>query len=140
MPEWFFTLVLFFGGIFVEPWMSEPSPEPVRTATRILSKWDPGWTPENVARLHACESGGLGWAVNTGNGFYGGLQFSLSSWQLVGGEGRPDLATPEVQITAGKRLWDRQGWLAWPKCSCHFGWVSQWKYIDTVHTCPNFWE
>ena len=63
--------------------------------------------PNNPAawdRLAQCESGG-NWAANTGNGYYGGIQFSLSSWQAAGGSGQPNLASRETQIAMGQNLW-----------------------------------
>lgn len=71
-------------------------------------------------QLAQCESGG-NWAINTGNGFYGGLQFTLSSWQAVGGNGMPNLASREEQIARGQMLQARQGWGAWPACSAKLG-------------------
>jgi hypothetical protein len=79
--------------------------------------------PNNPAawdRLAQCESGG-NWAANTGNGYYGGIQFSLSSWQAVGGTGRPDQASRETQIAMGQRLWNQGGWSHWPACSSRLG-------------------
>lgn len=73
-------------------------------------------------RLYECENGGYGWAANTGNGYYGGLQFSLSSWAAVGGAGRPDQASPGEQIARGKLLWEQGGWAHWPACTRSFGW------------------
>jgi LysM repeat protein len=70
--------------------------------------------------LAACESGG-NWAINTGNGFYGGLQFTLSSWQAVGGSGYPNQASREEQIARAEMLKARQGWGAWPACSAKLG-------------------
>ena len=70
--------------------------------------------------LAACESGG-NWAANTGNGYYGGLQFSLSSWRAVGGTGYPHHASAATQIAMGERLQARQGWGAWPGCSAKLG-------------------
>jgi LysM repeat protein len=70
--------------------------------------------------IAACESGG-NWAINTGNGFYGGLQFTLSSWQGVGGSGYPNEASREEQILRGQMLQARQGWGAWPVCSAKAG-------------------
>ena len=67
-------------------------------------------------RIAACESGG-NWHANTGNGYYGGLQFTVSSWRAVGGTGRPDQASRETQITMAERLQRLQGWGAWPVCS-----------------------
>jgi hypothetical protein len=71
-------------------------------------------------RLAQCESGG-NWAINTGNGYYGGLQFSLSSWRAVGGSGYPHQASRETQIAMGQRLQAAQGWGAWPSCSAQLG-------------------
>lgn len=62
-----------------------------------------------------CESGG-NWAINTGNGYYGGLQFSLSSWRSVGGQGYPHEHSREVQIQFAELLLSRQGPGAWPHC------------------------
>jgi hypothetical protein len=70
--------------------------------------------------LAQCESGG-DWSINTGNGYYGGLQFSLSSWQAVGGTGYPHENTRETQIQMGQRLHAQQGWGAWPACSSELG-------------------
>ena len=67
-----------------------------------------------------CESGG-NWAINTGNGFYGGLQFTLSSWQAVGGTGYPNQASKAEQIARAKLLQARQGWGAWPACTAKLG-------------------
>lgn len=74
-------------------------------------------------RLAQCESGG-NWSINTGNGYYGGLQFSLASWRYVDGDRhapRPDLATRTQQVWAAERLLDVQGWSAWPACSRKLG-------------------
>ncbi|WP_405663363.1 LysM peptidoglycan-binding domain-containing protein [Streptomyces sp. NBC_01166] len=62
-----------------------------------------------------CESGG-NWSINTGNGYYGGLQFSQSSWAAAGGTqyaSRADLATKDQQIAAAEKLLDLQGPGAW---------------------------
>ncbi len=71
-------------------------------------------------RLAQCEAGG-NWAINTGNGFYGGLQFTQSSWQAVGGSGMPNQASREEQVLRGQMLQARQGWGAWPACSAKLG-------------------
>lgn len=74
-------------------------------------------------RLAQCESGG-NWAINTGNGFSGGLQFLRSTWLGVGGgEYAPDahLATREQQIDVATRVLASQGWGAWPGCSSMLG-------------------
>jgi hypothetical protein len=66
--------------------------------------------------LAACESSG-NWGVNSGNGFYGGLQFTLDSWRLVGGSGYPHKHPALEQIRRAERLLNLQGWVAWPVCS-----------------------
>jgi LysM repeat protein len=68
------------------------------------------------SRLAECESGG-DWDIDTGNGFYGGLQFTLSSWRAVGGAGYPNEASPAEQIALAQKLLAIQGWSAWPACS-----------------------
>ncbi|MEE1938543.1 transglycosylase family protein [Streptomyces sp. TRM 70361] len=66
-------------------------------------------------RVAECESSG-NWSINTGNGYYGGLQFSQSSWEAAGGTRyapRADLATREQQIAVAERLLAMQGPRAW---------------------------
>ena len=68
--------------------------------------------------IAACESGG-NWAINTGNGYYGGVQFDQSTWERNGGlryASRADLATREEQIAIAEVTRARQGWGAWPVC------------------------
>ena len=72
-------------------------------------------------KLAQCEAGG-NWSINTGNGYYGGLQFSLSTWRGLGGTGLPSDHPREVQIAMGKKLWQTSGWAAWPACTRKFGW------------------
>ena len=65
-----------------------------------------------------CESGG-NWAINTGNGFYGGLQFTPSTWLAFGGAAyapRADLATRAEQIAVAETVLAEQGPGAWPTC------------------------
>jgi len=67
-------------------------------------------------RIAACESGG-NWAINTGNGYYGGLQFTLSTWHAYGGSGRPDQNSREAQIAVAERVAAAEGgYGAWPVC------------------------
>ncbi|MFF5021758.1 resuscitation-promoting factor Rpf [Micrococcus luteus] len=82
---------------------------PAQAAT--VDTWD---------RLAECESNGT-WDINTGNGFYGGVQFTLASWQAVGGEGYPHQASKAEQIKRAEILQDLQGWGAWPLCSQKLG-------------------
>lgn len=73
--------------------------------------------------LARCEAGG-NWAINTGNGFYGGVQFDQNTWERNGGlryAPRADLATREEQIAIAEVTRARQGWGAWPTCSGRIG-------------------
>lgn len=71
--------------------------------------------------LAQCESGG-NWAINTGNGYYGGLQFSLSTWQAYGGPGYPHQQSRETQIAiAEKVVAATGGYGSWPACSASLG-------------------
>jgi LysM repeat protein len=88
-----------------------PAPAPQEASTTGAGVWD---------RLARCESGG-NWSINTGNGYYGGLQFSLSSWNWVGGSGYPHEASKGEQIRRAEILKSRQGWSAWPACSSKLG-------------------
>ncbi|MFD7325157.1 transglycosylase family protein [Streptomyces sp. NPDC059875] len=70
-----------------------------------------------------CESSGR-WHINTGNGFYGGLQFWQPTWEEHGGlryARRADLATRQQQITIAEEVLRTQGWEAWPVCSKRYG-------------------
>lgn len=74
-------------------------------------------------RLAQCESSG-NWRINTGNGYYGGLQFSASTWRGFGGgafASRADLATKAEQIYVATKVQKVQGWNAWPACSRKLG-------------------
>ncbi|OBI62338.1 resuscitation-promoting factor RpfA [Mycolicibacterium fortuitum] len=82
-------------------------------AGQAMAATDGEW--DQVAR---CESGG-NWAINTGNGYHGGLQFSPSTWSSNGGgEYAPSafMATKEQQIAVAERVLARQGKGAWPVC------------------------
>lgn len=76
------------------------------TANADSVNWDA------VAR---CESGG-NWAINTGNGYYGGLQFTLGTWRGNGGAGMPHQASREEQIRVAENVLQSQGIGAWPVC------------------------
>ena len=78
------------------------------------SAWD------MVAR---CESNGQ-WSENSGNGFFGGLQFESGTWRAFGGEQfapSAHMATRDQQIAIAQRVLASQGWLAWPACSAKLG-------------------
>jgi uncharacterized protein YabE (DUF348 family) len=71
--------------------------------------------------LAGCESGG-NWAINTGNGYYGGLQFNLGTWQAYGGSGLPSENSREAQIAVAERLRAATGgYGSWPHCASVLG-------------------
>ncbi|MGE2835816.1 transglycosylase family protein [Mycobacterium sp. SMC-4] len=65
-----------------------------------------------------CESSG-NWAINTGNGFYGGLQFLPATWREHGGVGSPEKTSREYQIAIAERVLRTQGIGAWPVCGAY---------------------
>ena len=69
-------------------------------------------------RVAACETGG-NWSTNTGNGYYGGLQFSLSTWRSTGGTGLPSDNSKAEQMRRANILKSRAGLGQWPRCG-HF--------------------
>ena len=90
-----------------KPTPAAPAPAPAANYAGGSSIWD---------KIAACESGG-NWATNTGNGYYGGLQFSLSTWAAYGGTGRPDQQSREAQIAVAERVAAAEGgYGAWPHC------------------------
>jgi len=91
---------LVLGGLAAAPADAAPT-----------STWD---------RLARCEAGG-NWHIDTGNGYYGGLQFSMSTWRAHGGPGHPARAAKSTQIRIGERVLRSQGWGAWPSCSRRLG-------------------
>jgi len=109
------------GRAEILPGLSAPTPDasdrPEDAGKRQLSRPVVG---QPWAALAECESGG-DWQINTGNGFYGGLQFSLTSWQGVGGSGYPHEASVAEQIHRAELLQAVQGWGAWPSCSVQVG-------------------
>ncbi|MDK1475655.1 transglycosylase family protein [Streptomyces sp. 549] len=92
-----------------------------------------GESPWNC--LARCESSDR-WDTNTGNGFYGGLQFWQPTWEEHGGlafAARADLATREQQITVAERVLATQGWGAWPVCSVRCGLTTRENARRPVH-------
>lgn len=90
------------------------SPAPQASQTASNSVWD---------RLAQCESSG-NWSINTGNGYYGGLQFHPQTWAAYGGEAyasNAHLASRAQQIAIAERVLAGQGWGAWPACSAELG-------------------
>ncbi|MGC0415501.1 transglycosylase family protein [Embleya sp. AB8] len=74
-------------------------------------------------RLADCESSGR-WNLDSGNGYYGGLQILPSTWDEAGGQDyatRPDRATRGEQITVAEQILGMQGWEAWPQCARQIG-------------------
>ncbi|HET9143190.1 transglycosylase family protein [Actinophytocola sp.] len=69
----------------------------------------------NWDAIAQCESGG-NWSINTGNGYYGGLQFSPGTWKSNGGTGNPANASREEQIRVAENVLRTQGIGAWPTC------------------------
>jgi hypothetical protein len=87
------------------------------TATVVaLFADDAGAEPVNWEAIAQCESGG-NWAANTGNGDYGGLQISETTWEAYGGMGYPSQASPAEQVAVATRIMAAQGPGAWPKCA-----------------------
>jgi len=92
--------------------LTVPHPGPASSPTAPAAGiWD---------RLAACESTS-NWHANTGNGFLGGLQFTLTTWRAYGGVGSPAQASREAQIAVAQRVLAGQGWRAWPSCSRRLG-------------------
>ena len=89
------------------PVEAEATPESVQVPIRAV------WL-----RVAQCESSGR-WSINSGNGYYGGLQEDRQFWANYGNRAyaRPDLAPMEEQVAAAERGLAVQGWQAWPRCS-----------------------
>lgn len=105
-------------SVLAQKVLRKPVSELVRVGTASVASyggtgvWD---------RLAECESGG-NWSINTGNGYYGGLQFSLSTWRAYGGTGLPSQHSRETQIAIATKLRDASGgYGAWPHCSAKLG-------------------
>ena len=105
-------------------WAQSPASSWIRTPTQL---WTPVQPPGigiqllgvDWDRIAECESSG-NWRANTGNGYYGGLQFRPSTWRAYGGGSyapRADLASREQQIEVAERVAAGQGLGAWPACS-----------------------
>jgi hypothetical protein len=100
------------------PAMALPSPPPPPPRMRTGSRRPP--SDADFDRLARCESNGR-WQLDSGNGFYGGLQFLVSTWQALGGTGRPSDHPREVQIALARQEVSRHGWSAWPSCARQLG-------------------
>ena len=102
-----------------------PRPKIVKIGTNDTKPEMPVITDGSVwDRLAQCESGG-NWAINTGNGYYGGIQFDASTWRAYGGTQYaplPHQATREQQIAVATKMRDaRGGYGAWPACARKLG-------------------
>ena len=97
------------GAVLAAPAVAAPVASVASADT--VSTWD---------RLAQCESSG-NWAINTGNGFSGGLQFTPGTWRAFGGVGVAHHASREQQIAVAERVLAEQGWGAWPACSRKLG-------------------
>lgn len=74
----------------------------------------PRWWRDAALCVHSHEGS---WRANTGNGFYGGMQFLLSTWNANGGRryaSYPHQASPQQQLAVAYTLWRRAGWSPWP--------------------------
>jgi uncharacterized protein YabE (DUF348 family) len=95
-----------------------PTPPPTPTPTPAPSPTPADSSGRNWDAVAACEAGG-NWHINTGNGFYGGLQFDLGTWTGNGGgayAARADLASREQQIAIANKVADARGSSPWPVC------------------------
>ena len=109
MRSWVRRVAVVLGSLAAAMTLAPLSP--ARAADTV---WD---------RVAACESTG-NWAINTGNGYYGGLQFSASTWRAFGGQwyaARADQATKNQQVTIARRVLAVQGPTAWPTCGVRAG-------------------
>lgn len=104
---------------------SEILAEPVTQVEKRGTKEEAEAKPEVTGtavwdRLAECESGG-NWQTNSGNGYYGGVQFSAETWRAMGGSGLPHENSREEQIMRGQKLQKQSGWGQWPACSKKLG-------------------
>lgn len=108
-----------------------PAPEPVAESEPVAEpESEPVAEPEPAAssayeavwdQLAECESGG-DWSINTGNGYYGGLQFAAETWSGLGGAGLPHENSKDEQIRLATILRDQSdGYGAWPSCAAQLG-------------------
>lgn len=114
----------------------EPEPEPEASSSSSSSSSSSNSSGSNTGasapsvangsvwdRLAECESGG-NWSINTGNGYYGGVQFSAPTWNAMGGQKyapTADKATRAQQIDIASKLQAQSGWGQWPACSSSLG-------------------
>ncbi|MCH9642943.1 MAG: transglycosylase family protein [Actinomycetia bacterium] len=94
------------GALAVVPMALDGALRPLATAHADSVNWD---------AIAECESGG-NWAIDTGNGYYGGLQFKHTTWASHGGVGHPSAASRSEQIRVAENVLRTQGIKAWPTC------------------------
>jgi len=105
------TLLGIIAGLALALGIALAGTAPASAATTV---WD---------KVAKCESGNR-WSINTGNGYYGGLQFSSSTWKAYGGRkygSQAHKATKAEQIAIARRVLAGQGPRAWPTCSRRAG-------------------
>jgi uncharacterized protein YabE (DUF348 family) len=110
-------------GTKAKPTTATPAATPSTSAPASTPTSSPASAPADTSgrnwdAVASCESGG-NWHINTGNGFYGGLQFDYGTWLGAGGgayAGRADLATREQQIAIANKIADARGSSPWPVC------------------------
>ena len=107
----------------------------VADATVAATSASAGGSVAQFERLAQCESGG-NWSINTGNGYYGGLQFNLATWRGLGLGGYPHQASKAQQIAAGQKLHSARGWQPWPACRRKLGLVGNGGYTGSGATAP----
>jgi hypothetical protein len=95
-------------------------PQPAAAATSSSASSGSAVGGDVWAALANCESGGNP-ATNTGNGFYGMYQFTLGTWQAMGGTGLPSEASAATQTAMAQRLQASAGWGQWPACAASLG-------------------
>jgi uncharacterized protein YabE (DUF348 family) len=101
--------------------LREPVAQIERVGTKVVATTDFAGGNTVWDRLAQCESGG-NWATNTGNGYYGGLQFSLGTWHAYGGSGLPSSASRGTQIAIATKVRNASGgYGAWPACAASLG-------------------
>ncbi len=103
------------GGLIAAIALSGAAGVAALLGTGMAAGATPGVNWDAIAK---CESGG-NWSINTGNGFYGGLQFTQSTWAGYGGTryaSRADLASRQQQIAVAEKVLAGQGIGAWPVC------------------------
>jgi resuscitation-promoting factor RpfB len=101
--------------------LRDPVAEIERVGTKTVATTDFAGGSTVWDRLAQCESGG-NWATNTGNGYYGGLQFSAGTWQAYGGSGLPSSASRLTQIAIATKVRNASGgYGAWPACAASLG-------------------